>query len=384
MSTANRVQFLNAGINPTEWRDLLISRRKLNPFFDGFMGHEVEKNIAANFSLVANGRTDTTVNLRSRTLQDLKLALETYRDTGNLPKRAMPNGNGNATGGTPTSVTAPTSGESIPLVSPNIFDAAKSVFDGVRTDQISPPATAADAHKLLWEVLPDTVKATRATDLIASSINRLASERRETLSKVVDALSPEVRGQVLTALETNAKDVVESQYRSMVEPIYHIDRSPGHPSGGYAQKYFQNWAEQVQTVIRFMGRNEDLNWEASEDQKRDAAKDTAVAAFRELSEGLQREVQTLQAQQTETPPEDSGPKVILVNTALALARRKLTAEKLYPVIAGWADLDPAEMHAMMAEWEAMEDLPTDQQQQPTAPAPERRPGTTPQRTGNRS
>jgi hypothetical protein len=340
------------------------------------------KNAADSFNLFQGGRADTLRLTEDVELQDVQEAWDAFqRGEINLGSSGSgsgaANGNGAPGNGQPANTAPATPGgqvEDVQPVTPNVYQSAYRTFEKVRTDQVETPRTANDAYRLLWDDLAPEVRSGRVHGVLADAIGLLYTEDKTLVNALFLALPDSVRDAIEEALLDTAPERFYRSLRGTVESIYHIDRSPGRKAG-YGGTYFSRWEDGVKEVVKFYGRNEPIGWEASDQQRKDASKDHAMAALRAVVEGLMAEVRA----QMPAPTQPEQVQPIQINEVLVELSSKLPPEQLMPVIAGWAARTPEEQHAFLADLrkeESTEVVPVASETE--APATETQPEPEPQ------
>lgn len=328
--------------------------------------HEIDTqsgNNAYNFNLFADGKTDTLSTGNNTTLQDILTAwaalnngainldatIPTSSETGNMPL----NGNGNGNGSKPASVTSQPTGtetrraaENVPPVSQNVFASALKVFDGLRSqDPAFPiPSNADDAYGLLWDHLAEPVRSGRASGVISDTLANLVTTNRDLFNGIVTVLPDDVKDAIEEALIDRAYDTYRASLKTTVEDVYHISKGQMH-----ASRYFAAWATQVAEIANWAGRDEPLGWKPNEDQMREANRNHAVTAFRNLATGLRAERASVEVQ----PEPETTPVLQPIQFNNIMGRLLTKGPEIMAEVGGrWGSMTPAQQHEFVAQMDA--------------------------------
>lgn len=315
------------------------------------------KNTAYEF---ANLLKSTDPNFRWRLgvdvdLEDIKAVWDDHRAGKTLPPAIkgttlVANGgntgnaaNGNNgqpnSGSTPSTSTTPA--EAVPPVTPNIHQAAYRVFEKLRTKAITPPASVNDAYRLLWDDLDPTVRAGKVSGVLSDAMARLFSEDRVLFNGVFTLLPEPAREAIEEALLETKPETFYGSLGRTVEQVFHIDRSVGGRPG-YAADYFHRWNAQIETHLRYLTVDAPAGHEPSDAERAEASRIHSMIAFRDVEEGLRKEV----AAQAPAPPPDV--EDIQFNTVLPVLLAKLSQERFRIIADAWGVMPPADKHTFMA------------------------------------
>lgn len=306
-------------------------------------------NLANNFTLFAQGRSDALRTGNDVSIADIKTAWAALAN-GTLNLGGTGNGNGNGNGGSnppapgsSTSTNPAQPGETktdVPPVSQNVFASALKVFDGLRTraEGFTIPTSVDDAYEMLWDHLAEPVKDGRASGVISDTLARLVATDRNLFNGIITVLPDDARLAIEEALIDRAYDAYKVSLKTTVEDVYHIGVGKRH-----AADMFVQWGPQVARITSWMGKDEGLGWQPTPDQIREANRDHAVAAFRVLAEGLRAEVAA--AMPAPVPAPEMQP--IQFNTIMERLLSK-GPEVLREVGGRWGKMSTQEQHEFVA------------------------------------
>lgn len=318
--------------------------------------HEIDQqsgNIAYSFKNYADGKETNLRTGLNCTIQDLLTAWAALKNgtinldtpiptSGDGPTNGT-NGNGTKPTSTPATPAAATSAP-VPPVSQNVFASALKVFDGLRTsDPTFPvPSNADDAYGLLWDNLAEPVKAGRASGVISDTLANLVATNRDLFNGIITVLPDDVKDALEEVLMERAFDTYRTSLKTTVENVYHISVGAKH-----AARYFNAWASQVAEIANWNGRDEPLGWRPNEDQMREANRNHAVTAFRNLATGLRNEVAASQP----APVQTEVLQPIQFNTIMARLLQK-GPEMMAEVGGRWGSMTPQAQHEFVANLDA--------------------------------
>jgi len=340
-NTYTRQQVLDSGLPMMEMQNIFTQGRHglRTDFFRTVQPPVNMKNTTFQFGDMAGGARQT-INTGSATLEDIKRAWEAFKTAG-MPKSdgssaVLPNGN------TPP-VAVNTSGagsaqqpQTVPAVSPNILESAEQVFNLVRENAVEVPTSAREAYMLLWEHMPESVKVGALTNVLSDALTKLASSDAETFRSIVAVLPAEARAAVLQTLEDRSEVIISDAISANVLQTYHISLGDA-----YGKSNFETWPTQVERIISWMGKDEDLNWSPTPEQRNDANRDAAVAAYRALAKGLRAEV-------AKAYP-DAKPDALKPIMFDQIADLLTTIEEMRTVGRQWGTMTPEQQHAWVAD-----------------------------------
>jgi hypothetical protein len=347
-----------------EMMDRFNKERGLKSKFFNAVPNADKKNLAFQFTRLANGEQDA-LPTGNATLDGIVDTWQNYVKTGSLPG-ALPGGDApkrNGNGNNSDQPTPPPTGTqqrreqeaaAVPPVSHSVANSAKRVFDLVRQSEVDPPANAGEAYGLLWDHLDPTVKLGPGRTVIADTLANLASTDRDRFNLVLNDLPDPVREAIMDSLEEHAEASINSALADSVRRIYHI--SIGRK---YGVKYFDYWAGQLTTTLEWMGRDEDIDWEPSDEQRTEAYKGVATAAFRVLAEGLLKEARSI-----DQPKSDSILQPIPFDTIV----ERIPADQVMTMARQWGRLSADEQHAYVNGLAAEGQATAPEQPETEAPA----------------